>query len=55
MAIKNGQHNGVGYVLDTGRADGNETFPLGTLPARLSEACGGVWPAKGSSVMEFAA
>jgi hypothetical protein len=43
VAIKNGQHNGVGYFADTGvrRARdplGDEVFPLREIPARIIAA-----------------
>jgi hypothetical protein len=40
VALKNGQHNGIGYFIDSGapaRADGQE-FPLADLPAKIFEA-----------------
>ena len=46
VAIKNGRHNGIGYLLDTGAtlADG-ERMPLSELPDRVARACGVSWPA----------
>lgn len=45
VAIKNGEHNGIGYFLDTGlTADKAHRFPLAKLPARIAEACGAEWP-----------
>lgn len=40
VAIKNGQHDGTGYFLDTGlrREELPETFPLTQLPHRITEA-----------------
>jgi hypothetical protein len=39
VAIKNGEHNGVGYFIDTGSSGvANEAFPLAQLPARVCEA-----------------
>ncbi|WP_294268351.1 alkaline phosphatase family protein [uncultured Sphingomonas sp.] len=44
VAIKNGEHNGTGYFIDTGRtADHAEQFALTELPARIAEACNVTW------------
>lgn len=45
VAIKNGKHNGIGYFVDTGRADHGapERFPLEELPARICAALGVEW------------
>lgn len=45
VAIKNGAHNGVGYLIDTGEdaTDTARTIPLATLPERISQACGVNW------------
>jgi hypothetical protein len=45
VAIKNGQHNGTGYFIDTGaaQADAPERFPLAHLPALVCEALGVEW------------
>lgn len=42
VAIKNGHHNGIGYLLDTGFAPGAlpTRLPLADLPARISAALG---------------
>lgn len=44
VAIKNGEHNGIGYFLDTGisrgEQDREEVFPLKDMPARIFEAFG---------------
>jgi hypothetical protein len=42
VAIKNGEHNGTGYVIDTARRRGTERelFPLSDMPRRIAEACG---------------
>lgn len=45
VAIKNGRHNGIGYLLDTGAAAGGERVPLSELPDRIALACGASWPA----------
>ena len=46
VAIKNGQHNGVGYLIDTGRpAESRPTIPLAEMPARICEALGTSWQA----------
>lgn len=45
VAIKNGQHNGVGYFIDSARsADQVVSFPLTELPVHIAEACGVSWP-----------
>ena len=39
VAIKNGQHNGIGYLIDTGRNAGqNEKIPLTRVPNLICEA-----------------
>jgi len=45
VAIKNGQHNSVGYYCDTGTAPGDlpARFPLADLPARIAAALGAEW------------
>ena len=45
VAIKNGEHNGIGYLIDTARsaADAPERFPLAQMPARIAQACGVKW------------
>jgi hypothetical protein len=45
VAIKNGEHNGVGYFIDTGlKGVANGTsFPLAQLPAKVCEALNVVW------------
>jgi hypothetical protein len=49
VAIKNGEHNGIGYLVDTARRAGaNESFPLADMPARIAEACGVRWARQGS-------
>lgn len=45
VAIKNGEHNGIGYFVDTGMAAAEaESFPLTDLPRRIAAACGAIWP-----------
>jgi hypothetical protein len=47
VAIKNGEHNGVGYFIDTGlngSAD-DVSFPLAELPVKVCEALGVQWSA----------
>lgn len=48
VAIKNGEHDGVGYFLDTGLPHDSprQRFPLKTLPSRIRDALGlnGDWP-----------
>lgn len=44
VAIKNGQHNGVGYFVDTAlSASQIKQFPLAELPARIADACNVSW------------
>jgi len=45
VAIKNGEHNGVGYVLDTGeKLSGTvRQIPLREMPDRIAAACGVQW------------
>lgn len=45
VAIKNGQHNGIGYFLDTGVSAGtaHDTFPLADIPIKVCEALGVPW------------
>lgn len=46
VAIKNGRHNGIGYLLDTGSTPkGDQRMPLSALPDRIASACGASWPA----------
>ena len=40
VAIKNGEHDGVGYVIDTGLSGAAARVSLCTMPARIAEACG---------------
>jgi len=42
VAIKNGGHNGTGYVIDTGApsSDSTDRFALSELPTRIAAACG---------------
>jgi hypothetical protein len=41
VALKNGQHNGIGYFLDTGvRSNRRQQFPLTEIPNRIFTACG---------------
>lgn len=47
VAIKNGEHNGTGYFVDTGGTPADAgTFPLKTLPAKIAAACGAFWPSQ---------
>lgn len=44
VAIKNGQHNGEGYFLDTGaKTEGPACFPLAEVPRRISGFFGLQW------------
>lgn len=38
VAIKNGEHNGVGYFIDSGVANADAEFPLRELPERIMNA-----------------
>jgi len=42
VALKNGEHNGRGYFLDTGLRKGEAPaeFPLKEIPARILSALG---------------
>lgn len=42
VALKNGEHDGMGYLIDTGvpRADPPEQFPLSEIPQRIADALG---------------
>jgi hypothetical protein len=45
VAIKNGEHNGIGYLIDTGRDNaGEQTMALSQLPSRVAAAFGLQWP-----------
>jgi len=56
VAVKNGRHNGTGYLLDTGLSGArNDTMPLADLPARIAEACGASWPGDAELRMDSAA
>lgn len=43
VAIKNGEHDGTGYFIDTGLREASDRFPLADLPRRIAEACGVAW------------
>jgi hypothetical protein len=44
VAIKNGEHNGIGYLVDTGApSNAPARFPLAEMPQRVAEACGARW------------
>lgn len=44
VAIKNGAHNGIGYLIDTKEGfDVAKTVPLSSLPQRIAAACGVSW------------
>ena len=47
VAIKNGGHNGIGYLVDTGAGAGAnlKSFPLREMPQRIADACGVSWVA----------
>ena len=46
VAIKNGEHDPIGYVVDTARsaADAPERFALAELPQRIAAGVGAHWP-----------
>lgn len=46
VAIKNGEHNSVGYFVDTGvnERTGSGPIPLSSLPRIIANACGAKWP-----------
>ncbi|UZK65066.1 hypothetical protein [Sphingomonas sp. M1-B02] len=48
VAIKNGEHDGVGYFIDTGVDEASERFALADLPRRIAEACGATWHPPGA-------
>jgi hypothetical protein len=43
VAVKNGQHNGIGYFLDTAANAGEAQFPITEIPARICQALGVEW------------
>jgi hypothetical protein len=44
VAIKNGEHNGIGYLIDTAeKPQETKAIPLTTLPSRIAEAFGLNW------------
>lgn len=44
VAIKNGEHNGIGYVLDTGeKSPAGQRIALRELPERIARACDVRW------------
>jgi hypothetical protein len=44
VAIKNGAHNGIGYLIDTGEGfNVAKSVPLASLPQRIASACGVSW------------
>jgi len=47
VAVKNGGHNGVGYLIDTTapQAEDAAVIPLSALPRRVARACGVTWAA----------
>jgi hypothetical protein len=51
VAIKNGQHNGVGYFIDTGAKAAGEAnrFPLSDVPRRICDSLGVDWEARRAS------
>lgn len=40
VAIKNGQHDGIGYFIDTGLRSAADEFPLKEIPRRIFDALG---------------
>lgn len=49
VAIKNGEHDGIGYLIDTGkvakRGAPRPSMPLASLPQLTAQACGATWAA----------
>lgn len=44
VAIKNGEHDGIGYLVDTGMDARTEPrLPLAQMPERIARACGVEW------------
>lgn len=44
VAIKNGEHDGIGYLVDTGMDARTEPrLPLAEMPERIARACGVEW------------
>lgn len=44
VAIKNGEHDGIGYFVDTGQhANAEPRLALAKLPERIADACGAQW------------
>jgi hypothetical protein len=55
VAIKNGEHDGVGYFIDTGSSGAaNDSFPLAQLPAKVCEALKVEWPAPRGATLKSA-
>lgn len=51
VAIKNGEHNGIGYLIDTGTPfHGGRRMPLSEMPNRIATACGARWPDRQNGV-----
>lgn len=51
VAIKNGEHNGDGFLIDTGAPATASTIPLKTLPQRIAESFGLKWPSSGGQAL----
>ena len=44
VAIKNGGHNGIGYLLDTGaKSSAEPRIALKEMPRLIAAACGATW------------
>ena len=55
VAIKNGEHDGKGYFIDTGTVLGEaDCFPLKDLPIRIAAACGVDWPGQPARIRSAA-
>ncbi|MES2288366.1 MAG: hypothetical protein V4530_01405 [Pseudomonadota bacterium] len=56
VAIKNGEHDGVGYLVDTGQHASTEPrLPLTGIPARIAHACGARWQPEQSDISNVGA
>lgn len=53
VAIKNGEHNGIGYFMDTGVVQEKvENFNLAELPVKVSDVFGHRWPTRRKTSFE---
>jgi hypothetical protein len=49
VAIKNGEHNGEGFLIDTDESASASPMPLKYLPIKISDAFGLKWPHSGEA------